>query len=81
MQGLFVNGRRPRSKAEVKRVAAATPERLRVEATSYFGNEWEGYADKLPVGLVVRFVGPEPSTSRKFYGTLTRLSDGRLRVA
>ena len=70
MQGIFVNGRRPKSKKEVKEAVAANPLRVRIEATSVFGNEYDGVLTSAPNGSYT-FVGPDPHTSRKFYGTIT----------
>lgn len=79
MQGIFLiderGTRRPKSKKEVKEVLAATPERVIIEATSLFGNEYNGVADLLPLdeqykGEKIYFVGPDPYTKRNFYGTI-----------
>lgn len=80
MQGIFVNGRRPKSKKAVKEAVLNAPETVRIEATSLFGNEYDGPADLLPGPATVYFVGPDPSTSRKFYGQLIRKADGSLQV-
>jgi len=76
MQGIFIGSRRPKSKKEVREVANAAPGRLVVEATSMFGNEFDGRATDMTVGQRITFVGPDPHTSRRFYGTLERTSDG-----
>jgi hypothetical protein len=80
MQGLFIDGRRPVSKRAVKLALAdpATAHRVTVEATSIFGNEYEGHVDTMPDG-VVHFVGPDPYTKRNFYGTITK-RDGKVTV-
>jgi hypothetical protein len=106
MQGIFINGKRPKSKKQVKEACAAisfaeqskhavkvsvfntmtigavtaakAKQRapyLTVEATSLFGNEFDGPVNDLPVGGVVFFVGPDPYRSRKFYGKLVRKSE------
>lgn len=74
-QGVFTNGRRPKSKKEVKDVANGDPRNIRIEATSMFGNEFDGLASEMPEGTTVYFVGPDPYTSRKFYGQITRKGD------
>jgi len=84
MQGIYImvgpnaegGRRRPKSKKEIRETAA---DRVLVEATSLFGNEYEGAAAALPAGTRVHFVGPDPYTSRRFYGTLERIS-GRVVV-
>lgn len=74
MQGLFVNGQRPKSKAALKRhlEAQSNPgDGVRIEATSVFGNEYDGRLVDMPDGSVT-FVGPDPYRDRRFYGTLTK---------
>jgi hypothetical protein len=80
MQGIYVNGQRPKSKRAIKEALAADPRNVLIEATSVFGNEWQGRAADMPEGMRVNFVGPCPHTSRKFYGTISK-AGGRLRVA
>lgn len=69
VQGLYINGRRPKSKKEVKEAIASDPASVSVEATSMFGNDYEGPVTEAPVGRI-DFVGPDPYRSRKFYGNL-----------
>ena len=79
MQGIFVNGRRPKSKKEIRERIAEDPTAVRLEATSLFGNEYDGPVKGAPDGRYT-FVGPDPHTARKFYGTIHKTGD-RLRVA
>lgn len=68
MQGVYVNGRRPKSKAEVRRVLAEKgPRAVRLEATSLFGDEYDGPLSEAP-HKTVPFVGPDPRNKRSFYG-------------
>lgn len=78
MQGVFVNGRRPKSKKAVKEAVAAG-ERVELEATSMFGNEYGGPVSEAPDGRY-NFVGPDPHTDRKFYGTVT-VTGGKVKVS
>ncbi len=78
MQGIWIDGRRPKSKKEVREVVAEDDARVYIEATSLFGNEYEGVVTNMPDGRV-SFVGPDPYNSRKFYGTLTK-RDGKVTV-
>lgn len=73
MQGIYVNGRRPTSKRAVREALASDPANVRAEATSMHGGEYGGTmaTSVAPVGTVVHFVGPDPYTSRRFYGTAT----------
>jgi hypothetical protein len=80
MQGIFVDGRRPKSKAEIKRILAEDANRVALEATSMFGNEYEGWIADLPKGTYT-FVGPCPYASRKFYGKLTVDARGIARIS
>jgi len=68
MQGIFIEGRRPKSKKEV-REALASGGAVRLEATSWFGDEYQGPVASAPVGEYY-FVGPDPHTKRSFYGTI-----------
>lgn len=80
MQGIFVaddltlQWRRPRSKKQVRETAAADPRRVWLEATSIFGNEYDGPLDEAPDGTYV-FTGPEPGVSHKFYGNVVVKND------
>ena len=67
-QGLFINGSRPKSKKAVKE-AVASGARVRLEATSFFGNEYDGSVNDAPDGTYT-FVGPDPERSRVFYGNI-----------
>lgn len=73
MQGIFINGSRPKSKKQVKE-AIADKQRVRLEATSIFGNEFDGMIDDAPDGTYT-FVGPDPSRDRRFYGTIKKQGD------
>lgn len=74
MQGLFINGQRPKSKKAV-REAVANGDRVTVEATSIFGNEYHGPLSEAPNGRI-NFVGPNPYSDRRFYGSIT-VRDGK----
>jgi hypothetical protein len=74
-QGIWVAGRRPTTKKAIKEAVATDPSRVEVEATSFFGNEYEGPATEMPEGKTIYFVGPDPHTARKFYGQLSRTGD------
>ena len=71
MQGIFINFNRPKSKKEVKETIASNPDKVRLEATSIFGNEYDGLVSDAPDGTY-NFVGPNPFTDRKFYGTIKK---------
>lgn len=71
MQGIYVNRRRPTSKKQVKEAVAANPRSVQIEATSLFGNEFDGLVSDAPDGTYL-FVGPDPYTARKFYGKIVK---------
>lgn len=79
VQGIFINGVRPKSKKAVKEAVADAPETVSIEATSVFGNEYGGPLANAPAGEI-HFVGPDPYTKRNFYGTLTVKPDGTFKV-
>lgn len=75
MQGIWLYlGKRPKSKKQVKEAIASDPSSVALEATSRFGNEYGGNITEAPDGNY-HFVGPDPYTSRKFYGTITKKGD------
>lgn len=80
MQGIYVNSSRPKSKKAVKEAVAADASCVNLEATSLHGNEYAGPVSSAPPGRY-SFVGPDPYTSRKFYGTLTVSTDGKIKVS
>jgi hypothetical protein len=75
MQGIYLiedgKWRRPRSKKEIK---GWNPREIVIEATSVFGDEWEGPASLMPGDRRMYFVGPDPYRSRRFYGTIERVA-------
>lgn len=78
MQGIFVGLDRSPSKKAVREAVAADPSRVRLEATSVFGNEYDGPVSKAPDGRY-SFVGPDPYRNRRYYGTIV-VSDGKITV-
>ena len=50
----------------------ALPISVAVEATSWFGNEYDGPASEMPEGVPVYVVGPDPHRRRNWYAVLTR---------
>lgn len=67
MDGIFVNGYRPKSKREVREACQTNPESVEVERTR-FGHERIETLDQITSD--VHFVGPDPYNDRKFYGTI-----------
>lgn len=69
MDGLFISGRRPTSKKQVKEAVTTTPEKVRIESTSLYGG-YDGSVSSAPDGSY-HFVGPDPYTKRSFCGVIT----------
>ncbi len=81
MQGIFVNGRRPLSKKAIMAAVVADPNSVTIEATSYHGGDYNGPASGIRRGSKIYFVGPDPYTSRRFYGSIIRREDGTVKVS
>ncbi len=84
MQGVWYQkpsglSRLPTKKA-LKDQAKAHPETIVLEATSVFGNEYDGLADHAPDGSSHTVVGPDPYTDRKWYATI-EVRGGKLKVS
>lgn len=78
--GLFIslpNGvvRRPKSKKEVREAIARDPYGIIVENTSIYGGAVQ-QPGQMENGDVVTFVGPDPYTSRVFYGNIVKTAKG-----
>ena len=82
VQGIYLEGSRPASKAAIKRFVAGGGDLadINIEATSVFGNEFDGPLSEAPLGTI-NFVGPDPYTKRNYYGTITVLPDGTVKVS
>ena len=65
-QGIYVDGNRPKTKKELKDAIAANVLEVSLEATSMFGNEYDGCLNEAPSGNYY-VVGPDPYRSRKWY--------------
>ena len=58
----------------MKELAASDPKVVSLEATSIFGNEYQGPITNAPDGTYT-FVGPDPYNKRSFYGTIVKSGD------
>ena len=76
-QGVYVNGIRPKSKKAIKE-ALVNGDDVSLEATSVFGNEYDGPVNTAPNGTYT-FVGPDPHRTRNFYGNFV-VRDGKVTV-
>lgn len=78
MDGIWVNGRRPETKKQVREACVNAPETVEFDWTSIFDHpNWSRLKD-MPE-CKVNFVGPDPYNSRKFYGTVTK-KNGEVKV-
>lgn len=73
MQGVWYQApgglNRLRYKKDLVAQAEAHPETIVLEATSVFGNEYEGPAVQAPTGTYV-VVGPDPYRARNWYASI-----------
>lgn len=61
---------RPRTKKELKQQIMKDPSIVHLEATSIFGNEFEGKLSLAPL-TTYSVVGPDPKYKRSWYGTIS----------
>ena len=73
MQGMWINGLRPKSKKAVKD-AYKNGDDIVFEATSVFGNEYDGPMADAPDGPY-SFVLPDPYKDRRHYLTIDKKGD------
>jgi hypothetical protein len=76
-QGIWVEGQRPKSKKAVKEAVAAGLH-VSLEATSFFGNEYDGPVTSAPSGTYF-IVGPDPQRARNFFGQII-VNNGKVTV-
>lgn len=79
MQGIYVNFQRAKTKKALKEAVADPVAHVALEATSMFGNEYDGNLLDAPNGRY-SVVGPDPYTDRRWYATIT-VADGGVKVA
>ncbi len=72
MQGVYIAGRRPKSKKAIREALKTEPHKVTLERTAFMGNEYGGPVLDMPENVRQTFVGPDPYTSRKFYGSMLR---------
>jgi hypothetical protein len=75
VQGVFVDNRRPKTKKALREALKDDPSQVHLEATSIFGNEYDGLASEMPEGSTIYLVGPDPYKKRSWYANLTRRGD------
>jgi hypothetical protein len=79
--GVYVDGRNPRSKKEIKdRIANGDLEAIEIYSTSRLGPAFRGGSlDEVSDGDYL-FCGPDPYATRTFYGTISK-RNGRIKVS
>lgn len=78
--GALVDGKRPASKAALKRALADAPDTVVFDSTSMFDGGVQYTPESLPVGVSLSVVGPDPYTTRNYYATVVRGRDGRVKL-
>jgi hypothetical protein len=69
--GAYVDGKRPATKAALKRALAENPASVEFDGTSPLGPQYSDLSGvNVPEGVSLTVVGPDPFTSRKFYATV-----------
>lgn len=74
-QGITVKGNRAKFGKEAIAAIKEDASTCYLEATSFFGNEYDGPMDKMPENKTVYIVGPDPYTKRSWYINVTRVGD------
>ena len=77
-QGIRINGDFAKSKKAVKEAVEAG-QSVRLVATSWHGDEYDGPVVHAPVGRY-SFVGPDEHNKRNFYGTVEVKANGTVKV-
>jgi hypothetical protein len=75
-----LNGQRIKTKRALKAALAADPSSVRFDATALNASGQIYRADELGFGDSLMVVGPDPYTSRKWYATVSRDLDGKIKV-
>lgn len=78
--GVYINGKAPKTKKELK-AAIADPAQhhlVRFYSTGALDARSSFTVDTLPQGQKLSVCGPDPHQKRSWYGTIERLSTGKL---
>lgn len=77
--GVYIKGRTPKSKKQIKEAMRDDPASVTFYDTSFFnpGPTFDGA--NVPPSTNLTFVGPNPYQDRKFYGTV-KVRDGKVVV-
>lgn len=78
--GVRIGGKNPTSKAAIRRaLGSGVP--VTFYSTGFGGALFNGPLTELPAEHTLTVVGPDPYRDRKFYGTVTRTADGKIKVS
>ena len=69
-QGVYVNYRRPPTKKALREAVADDPSTVSLEATSMFGNEYDGSLAEASTTQRFTVVGPDPYNKRNWYANI-----------
>ncbi len=78
-EGIKIRGEWAKSKKAVKEACATNPDDVVVHFTSAFTSQSDSRLSQLSRGTL-HFVGPDPYSNRKFYGTIAISEDGKIKV-
>ena len=76
MQGIWVQWARVKTKKDAIKAIKNEPETVSLQATSFFGNEYDGPILNMPKNQPAHVVGPDPERQRNWYLTIERLDKG-----
>lgn len=69
--GAYVDGKRPATKAALKRALAENPAGVEFDGTSPMGPQFSDMSGvNVPEGMSLSVVGPDPFTKRNWYATV-----------
>lgn len=70
--GAYVDGKRPATKAALKRALAENPAGVEFDGTSPMGPQYSDLSGvNVPEGVSLSVVGPDPYSRRNWYATVT----------
>lgn len=76
--GVYIDGKAPKTKKELKAAVADDPQRVRFYSTSALHPRSSYTLDALTAGIKLSIVGPDPHQKRSWYATVERLSTGKV---
>lgn len=75
-------GGRPATKKALQALLDSSPEEVYFDGTSFGFDEAKGYrGNEVPPGVILSVVGPDPYNTRRWYATVKRAPDGKIRMS